>query len=52
MIMKRILTCIALLVGVFYGANAADYRAVLVADIDTGHVLYQENANQLNYPHL
>ena len=50
MIMKRILTCIALLVGVFYGANAADYRAVLVADIDTGHVLYQENANQLNYP--
>ena len=50
MIMKRILTCIALLVGVFYGANAADYRAVLVADIDNGQVLYQENANQLNYP--
>lgn len=50
MIMKRILTCIALLIGVFYGANAADYRAVLVADIDNGQVLYQENANQLNYP--
>ena len=31
-------------------ANAADYRAVLVADIDSGRVLYQENANQLNYP--
>jgi len=31
-------------------SNAADYRAVLVADIDTGHVLYQENANELNYP--
>lgn len=31
-------------------ANAADYRAVLVADIDSGHILYQENANQLNYP--
>lgn len=31
-------------------ANAAQYKAVLVADIDSGHVLYQENANQLNYP--
>lgn len=31
-------------------ANAADYRAVLVADIDSGRVIYQENANQLNYP--
>jgi len=29
---------------------AADYKAALVADIDTGHVLYQENANELNYP--
>ena len=36
---------------VFFGvANAKDYRAVLVADIDSGRVLYQENANQLNYP--
>ena len=34
----------------FYGANAADYRAALVADIDSGQVLYQENANNLNYP--
>lgn len=31
-------------------SNAADYRAVIVADIDSGRVLYQENANQLNYP--
>ncbi len=31
-------------------ANAAQYRAALVADMDTGRVLYQENANQLNYP--
>ena len=31
-------------------ANAKDYRAVLVADIDSGRVLYQENANELNYP--
>ena len=48
--MKGILTWIALSVGALCGANAADYRAALVADIDTGHVLYQENANQLNYP--
>lgn len=32
------------------GASAADYKAVLVADINTGRVLYQENANELNYP--
>ncbi len=31
-------------------AESADYRAVLVADIDSGRVIYQENANQLNYP--
>ena len=47
--MKRILFCFALLVGVC-GANAADYRAALVADIDSGQVLYQEHANELNYP--
>ena len=29
---------------------AAQYRAALVADMDTGRVLYQENANALNYP--
>ena len=31
-------------------ARAAQYRAALVADMDTGRVLYQENANELNYP--
>ena len=31
-------------------AYAIQYRAALVADMDTGRVLYQENANQLNYP--
>lgn len=31
-------------------ANSAQYRAALVADMDTGRVLYQENANELNYP--
>ena len=48
--MKRVLSFVlscALLCGF---ANAADYKAVLVADIDTGHVLYQENANDSNYP--
>ncbi len=28
----------------------AQYRAALVADMDTGRVLYQENANVQNYP--
>ncbi len=41
-----------ILFGVFLCANAycAQYRAALVADMDTGRVLYQENANELNYP--
>lgn len=29
---------------------AAGYRAAMVADMDTGRVLYSENANDLNYP--
>ena len=31
-------------------SHAAGYRAALVADMDTGMVLYSENANELNYP--
>lgn len=31
-------------------AHAADYRAALVADIDSGRVLISENANVPNYP--
>ena len=31
-------------------ANAANYRAAMVADMDTGRVLYSENATDLNYP--
>lgn len=31
-------------------ARAAQYRAALVADMNTGRVLYQENANELLYP--
>ncbi len=48
--MKRVLSFIVSLF-LFCGvAGAAQYKAVLVADIDSGRVLYQENANQLNYP--
>ena len=31
-------------------AQAAEYNAALVADLDTGQILYQEHANALNYP--
>ena len=47
--MKRVFSFFVFLFTIF-AANAADYRAVLVADIDSGRVLYQENANELNYP--
>ena len=33
-----------------FSAYGAQYRAALVADMNTGRVLYQENANELNYP--
>ncbi len=48
--MKRVVSfflSLCLFAGV---ANAAQYKAVLVADIDSGRVLYNENANDLNYP--
>lgn len=48
--MKRVLPFIVGIFAFFGIANAKDYRAVLVADIDSGQVLHQENANQLNYP--
>lgn len=32
------------------GAFAANYRAAMVADMDSGRVLYSENATDLNYP--
>lgn len=40
------LCCVAFSVS----AIAAPYRAVLVADMDTGRVLYEENAKVQNYP--
>ena len=48
--MKRVLPFIAGIFAFFGVAGAKEYRAALVADIDSGQVLYQENANQLNYP--
>lgn len=48
--MKRVFIFIISLMMVINGAFAKDYRAVLVADINSGAVLYQENANELNYP--
>lgn len=45
------------LVGIFFAtlsfalpAFGAQYKAALVADMDSGRVLYQENANVQNYP--
>jgi D-alanyl-D-alanine carboxypeptidase len=32
------------------GARAADYHAALVADMDTGRVIFSEHANDANYP--
>ena len=48
--MKRVLLFVLSVFVSFNVAYGAGYRAVLVADIDSGHVLYQENANELNYP--
>lgn len=48
--MKRVFSFLVSLFMLGSVANAADYRAVLVADIDSGRVLYQEKANELNYP--
>jgi len=33
-----------------FSAQGAEYKAALVADLDSGQVLYQENATDLNYP--
>ena len=50
LVMKRVLPFIIGIFLFFGVASAKEYRAALVADIDSGQVLYQENANQLNYP--
>ena len=49
--MKKMKLFTFLLVAFFSAsAVAAEYRAALVADMDSGRVLYQENANVTNYP--
>lgn len=47
--MRKILLVLPLLFACTI-AHAADYRAALVADMNTGRVLIAENANQTNYP--
>lgn len=50
--MKKIISILFVLPVLFICnlANAASYRAALVADMDSGTVLYSENANVPNYP--
>ncbi len=50
--MKKIIRILFILPALFICnfANAASYRAALVADMDSGRVLYSENANVPNYP--
>ena len=50
--MKKILKLLFVLPVLFMCgfAHAASYRAALVADMDSGRVLYSENANVANYP--
>ncbi|MDR0803551.1 MAG: D-alanyl-D-alanine carboxypeptidase [Rickettsiales bacterium] len=50
--MKKLLALFSLFTFHFSlsAAVAAEYNAVLVADMNTGHVLYSERANDLNYP--
>lgn len=47
--MRKILFALPLMFACTF-AHAANYRAALVADMDTGRVLIAENANQTNYP--
>ncbi|MCL2748953.1 MAG: D-alanyl-D-alanine carboxypeptidase [Alphaproteobacteria bacterium] len=47
--MKKLLAVFAFCLLPF-ALSAAEYNAVLVADMDTGKVLYSENANDVNYP--
>lgn len=50
--MKKIIKLLFILPALFMCslAHGASYRAALVADMDSGHVLYSENANVANYP--
>lgn len=46
MFLKKILI-LAFFISNLYASN---YKALLVANMNTGQILYQENANELNYP--
>ncbi|MDR1027358.1 MAG: D-alanyl-D-alanine carboxypeptidase, partial [Rickettsiales bacterium] len=48
--MRKVLVFFAMLAAVARVAVAADYNAVLVADMDSGKIIYAENENDLNYP--
>ncbi len=51
--MKKLCSLFAIICALFFipcAVRAAEYNAVLVADMDTGRVLYSENMNDLNYP--
>lgn len=48
--MKRILGVFLMCCAFAMPAFGAQYRAALVADMDTGRILYQENAGVQNYP--
>ena len=48
--MKGLIQGIILSIFLIVPSFGAQYRAALVADMDTGRVLYQENANVQNYP--
>jgi D-alanyl-D-alanine carboxypeptidase len=48
--MRKLSVIFALFMFISLSANAAEYNAVLVADMDTGRVLYSEKSNDLNYP--
>ena len=48
--MRKLLVCFTFFALLCGNVCAKDYKAVLVADIDSGQVIYQENANDMNYP--
>ena len=48
--MRRIVLAVFSLFVFSYSAFAAQYKAALVADMDSGKILYQENATVQNYP--
>ncbi|MCL2338513.1 MAG: serine hydrolase, partial [Proteobacteria bacterium] len=47
--MKKLFALVAFCIMPF-AAFSAEYNAALVADMDSGRVLYSEHANDLNYP--